>query len=64
MEREFIKDVLEAAFAMVLLGITVAVLYVLIMGHMPPWTFFLGELLGLALGTPLLVVASPRRRRP
>jgi hypothetical protein len=64
MEREFLKDVLEAALAMVLLGITVAVLYVLIMGSMPPWTFFIGELLGLALGTPLLVVASPRRRRP
>jgi hypothetical protein len=64
MERELIKDVLEAAVAMVLLGVTVAVLYILIMGTMPPVTFFIGELLGLALGTPLLVVASPRRRRP
>jgi hypothetical protein len=64
MERELIKDVLEAAVAMVLLGVTVAVLYVLIMGILPPVTFFIGELLGLALGTPLLVVASPRRRRP
>jgi hypothetical protein len=64
MEREFLREILEATLAMVLLGIFVAGAYVWIMGHMPPPTFFVGEILGLLLGTPLLVVASPRRRRP
>jgi F0F1-type ATP synthase assembly protein I len=63
MEREFLREILEAALAMVLLGALVAVIYLLVMGSLP-WTFFIGELLGLALGTPLLVIAGPRRRRP
>jgi hypothetical protein len=63
-EREFLREILEATLAMVLLGIFVALAYTLIMGQAPPATFYVGEVLGLLLGTPLLVVASPRRRRP
>lgn len=62
MERELLEEVLEAALAMVLLGLTVAGLYALVLQSVPPATFFLGELVGLLLGIPLLVVAGPRRR--
>lgn len=62
MDREFLGEVVEAAIAMVLLGLLVAGLYWLFMGSLP-WTFFLGELLGFGLGFGLLVVASPRRAR-
>ncbi len=63
MERDFLRELLEAAIAMVLLGATVAALYRLIMGSLP-WTFFVGELIGLAMGAGLLVAAGPRRSRP
>jgi len=56
-------DFLEALLAVALLGCTVAVLYRLIVGEVP-WTFFLGELLGLGMGMSLLMAAGPRRRRP
>jgi F0F1-type ATP synthase assembly protein I len=57
-----LEDLLEAVIAVVLLGITVAVLYRLIMGEVP-WTFFVGEVVGLGMGISLLMVATPRRRR-
>ena len=62
MDRDLLRDTLEAVVAMVLLGLLFAGLYALFMGGVP-WTFFLGELLGLGLGTGLLVVADPRRPR-
>ena len=61
MTREFLVDTFQAAVAVALLGLTVAGLYRLFMGDLP-WTFFLGEVLGLGLGAGLLVVAGPRRR--
>lgn len=38
-------------------------LYWLIVGEVP-WTFFLGEVLGLGIGITLLMVAGPKRRSP
>ena len=58
-----LHDFLEAVVAVVLLGITVAVLYRLIVGEVP-LTFFVGELIGLGMGVSLLMAAGPRRRRP
>lgn len=63
MERRFLVDLRDAFFAMLLLGVTVMGLYRLIVGEIP-WSFFVGELFGLALGMGLLMVASPKRRRP
>lgn len=63
MERQFLLDLQEAFFAVLLLGATVMGLYWLIAGEIP-WSFFVGELMGLALGMGLLMVAGPRRRRP
>ena len=60
--RDAVTETLEAAVAMVLLGLVVAGLYWLFMGSVP-WTFFLGELLGLGMGAGLLVAAGPRHRR-
>ena len=57
-----LHDLLEAVIAVVLLGITVAALYRLIIGEVP-WTFFVGEVIGLGMGVSLLMVATPRRRR-
>jgi hypothetical protein len=62
-EKLFLADLRDAFLAALLLGITVLVLYRLIVGEVP-WTFLIGELIGLALGTGLLFVASPKRRRP
>jgi hypothetical protein len=62
-ERDFARELLEAVIAMVLLGATVAGLHLLIMGNLP-WTFFIGELVGLGMGAGLLVAAGPRRSRP
>ena len=56
-----VADFLEALLATALLGVTVAVLYRLIVGEVP-WTFFAGELVGLAMGVSLLLVAGPRAR--
>lgn len=56
-----LAELLEAVIAVALLGVTVAVLYRLIVGEVP-WTFFIGELVGLAMGVSLLMVAGPRRR--
>lgn len=63
MERQFLEDLRDAFFAVCMLGFTVLVLYRLIMGEVP-WTFLVGEVIGLGLGMGLLMVASPRRRRP
>ena len=60
--NETLAAVIEAVLAVALLGVVVAGLYRLIMGDLP-WTFFLGELVGLALGVCLLVAAGPRRSR-
>jgi len=57
-----LHDLLEAVIAVTLLGITVAILYRLIIGEVP-WTFFVGEVVGLGMGVSLLMVASPRRPR-
>jgi len=62
MEREMVGDFFEALIAVALLGVTVALLYRLIVGEIP-WTFFIGELVGLGMGVSLLMVAGPRRRR-
>jgi hypothetical protein len=62
MEREMVGDFFEALVAVALLGVTVALLYRLIIGEIP-WTFFIGELVGLGMGVSLLMVAGPRRRR-
>ena len=66
MRNEFdwtpLEDFLEAVLAVTLLGITVAVLYRLIIGEVP-WTFFAGELVGLGMGVSLLMATGPRRRR-
>ena len=63
MERRFLEDLRDAFFAVCLLGLTVAVLYRLIIGDVP-WSFFVGEVIGLGLGMGLLMVASPKKRRP
>lgn len=57
-----LHDFVEALVAVALLGITVAVLYRLIVGEVP-WTFFVGELIGLGMGVSLLMASGPRRRR-
>jgi len=57
-----VGDFLEALLATALLGVTVAVLYRLIVGEVP-WTFFVGELVGLAMGVSLLLAAGPRPHR-
>jgi len=62
-DRDFAREILEAFFAMILLGVTVAGLHLLIMGNVP-WTFFIGELIGLGMGAGLLVAAGPRGSRP
>ena len=54
------SDFLEALLATALLGVTVAVLYRLIVGEVP-WAFFVGELVGLAMGVSLLLAAGPRQ---
>jgi uncharacterized MnhB-related membrane protein len=60
--REVLHDLLEAVIAVALLGVTVAILYRLLIGEVPI-TFFIGEIAGLAMGVSLLMVAGPRRRR-
>jgi hypothetical protein len=66
MKREIdwtpLHDFMEAVIAVGLLGITVAVLYRLIVGEVPV-TFFIGEVIGLGMGISLLMAAGPRRRR-
>ena len=57
-----LQDFLEATLAVTLLGITVAVLYRLLIGEVP-WTFFVGEVVGLGMGVTLLMATGPRRRR-
>ena len=63
MERQFLVDLREAFFAVLLLGVTVLGLYRLIAGEVP-WSFLVGEFIGLGLGMGLLMVAGPRRRAP
>jgi hypothetical protein len=57
-----LEDFLEAVLAVTLLGIAVAVLYRLLIGEVP-WTFFVGEIVGLGMGVSLLMATGPRRRR-
>jgi hypothetical protein len=57
-----LEDFLEAVLAVTLLGIAVAVLYRLLIGEIP-WTFFVGEVVGLGMGVSLLMATGPRRRR-
>ena len=57
-----LEDFLEAVLAVTLLGIAVAVLYRLLIGDVP-WTFFVGEVVGLGMGVSLLMATGPRRRR-
>jgi len=63
LRHDLLADFTEAVIAVALLGVTVAVLYRLIVGDVP-WTFFVGEILGLGMGVSLLMVTGPRRRRP
>ena len=63
MERQFLVDLKEACLAVSFLGLTVLGLYWLIVGEVP-WSFLVGEVMGLGLGIGLLMVAGPRRRRP
>ncbi|MBI2320351.1 MAG: hypothetical protein HY534_06730 [Chloroflexi bacterium] len=63
MERQFLVDLREASLAVAFLGVTVLGLYWLIAGEVP-WSFLIGEVIGLGLGIGLLMVAGPRRRRP
>ena len=49
-----LEDFLEAVLAVTLLGIAVAVLYRLLIGDVP-WTFFVGEVVGLGMGVSLLM---------
>jgi hypothetical protein len=59
-----LQDFLEAVLAVTLLGVTVAILYRLLIGEVP-WTFFVGEVVGLGMGLTLLMATGPRRsRRP
>jgi F0F1-type ATP synthase assembly protein I len=55
------RDFREALVATCLLGILIGGLYRLIMGDLP-WSFIVGELIGLFIGMSLLVITSPRRR--
>jgi hypothetical protein len=57
-----VGDFLEALTATALLGVTVAVLYRLIVGDVP-WTFFVGEVVGLGMGLSLLLAVGPRPGR-
>ena len=58
-----LAELFEAVLAVTMLGVTVAVLYRLIVGEVP-WTFFIGEIVGLGMGVSLLMISGPRRRRP
>ncbi|HZT06980.1 MAG TPA: hypothetical protein VFC51_08105 [Chloroflexota bacterium] len=60
MNRDWRADFCEALVATGLLGATVAVIYRLVMGEVP-WSFFLGEILGLGMGVGLLTASLPRR---
>ena len=62
MDRQYLADLREVLLATALLGLTVAGLYRIIIGEVP-WTFFLGELLGIAMGLSLVASALPRPRR-
>ena len=57
------NDLRDAFFAVLMLGATVLLLYRLIAGEVP-WSFLVGEFIGLGLGMGLLVVTGPRRRAP
>jgi F0F1-type ATP synthase assembly protein I len=60
--RELLSELVEALIAVALLGVTVAILYRLIIGEIP-WTFFVGELIGLGMGVSLLMMTGPKRHR-
>jgi hypothetical protein len=56
-------DFREVLLATLLLGLTVAGLYRLIIGEVP-WSFFFGEILGILMGISLITSAIPRPRNP
>ena len=61
MGRSVLADCLEAVLATAALGVVVALLYRLVIGEIPA-TFFIGEVVGLAMGVCLLIAAGPRAR--
>ncbi len=62
MGRGYWADFREVLLATFLLGLTVAGLYRLIIGEVP-WTFFVGEIVGILMGLSLITAAIPRPRR-
>jgi hypothetical protein len=58
-----LEETLAATGAVALLGVVITVLFWLLTG-LSPWPgVILGEIVGLAMGIPLLALTSPRRRR-
>jgi hypothetical protein len=64
MGAQYWADLREVLIATTLLGLTVAGLYRIIIGEVP-WTFFVGEVVGILMGLSLITAAlpSPRPRR-
>ena len=62
MDGRYWADLREVLIATLLLSLTVAGLYRLIIGEVP-WSFFVGELLGILMGTSLITSAIARPRR-
>ena len=62
MGARYWADLREVLNATTLLGVTVAGLYRLIIGEVP-WTFFVGEVVGILMGLSLITAAVPRPRR-
>jgi hypothetical protein len=56
------SDIREVLLATALLGLTVAGLYRIIIGEVP-WSFFVGEILGILMGLSIITSAIPRSRR-
>ena len=54
-------DLREVLVATIMLGLTVAGLYRIIIGEVP-WTFFAGEFVGILMGLSLITSALPRPR--
>jgi hypothetical protein len=58
-----VEETLAATGAVALLGVMLTVLLWMLTGIAPWPVIILGELVGLGMGIPLLVLTSPRRRR-